>query len=72
MEKGTKATFWSQMAVFEPSEKSNILLILENFGGGGGALPQFVLQTKTHPKTMLIQPLTTHQTPSDCRTPREI
>ena len=40
--------------------------------GGNGALPQFVLQTKTHPQTLFIQHLTTHQIPSDCRTPREI
>jgi hypothetical protein len=41
-------------------------------GGGHGALPQFALQTKTHPQTLFIQHLTTHQIPSACRTPREI
>jgi hypothetical protein len=41
-------------------------------GGGHGALPQLVLQTKIHPQPLSIQHLTTHQNPSACRTPREI
>ncbi len=45
---------------------------LKVVGGDGGALPQFVLQTKAHPQTMFIQHLTAHHTPSTCRTPREI
>jgi hypothetical protein len=41
-------------------------------GGGHGALPQFVLQTKPHQQTLFNQHFTTHQIPSVCRTPREI
>jgi hypothetical protein len=44
----------------------------QNNGGGHGALPQFVLQTKIHPQTLFIQHLTAHQNPSACWTPREI
>jgi hypothetical protein len=59
--------------VLPPGNTPSVAKLLDHPPGGGhGALPQFVLQIKTHPQTLFIQNLTTHQTPSDCRTPREI